>query len=251
VSVVSTKAERTADLDTLITAEDAEARIERVRQHLSDAMADLVELFNGRAWITLGYDSWADLCAAQFNGVRISLPRDERAEVVQELSGAGMSTRAIGSALGVGKSTISDDLAGVRNRTPERDLDPGEVKTITGLDGKTYQPAQQPVVVKAHIISSEAPQPVVVKARIISEEEKAEDLEEERRERAFKWASDDSIACTTFSKYAHQMPLQKMRELWPIVAKRYPDQVEQLRAAARNADAIADELEAFLVGGDQ
>jgi hypothetical protein len=248
VIVVSTKAERTADLDTLITAEDAEARIERVRQHLSDAMADLVELFNGRAWITLGYDSWADLCAAQFNGVRISLPRDERAEVVQELSGAGMSTRAIGSALGVGKSTISDDLAGVRNRTPERDLDPGEVKTITGLDGKTYQPAQQPVVVKAHIISSEEPKTVVVKARIISEEEKAE---EERREQAWEWAEQDSMAIAAFSKYAHEIPLQTMRELWPIVAEGYPDQVERLRAAARNADAIADELEAFLVGGDQ
>ena len=38
---------------------------------------------------------------------------------MQELTDAGMSTRAIGSALGVGDKTVHRDLAGVSGDTPE------------------------------------------------------------------------------------------------------------------------------------
>jgi ParB-like chromosome segregation protein Spo0J len=66
---------------------------------------------------------------------------------------------------------------------------------------------------------------------------------EERRERAIKWASDDSLACTTFEKYAHEIPLETMRELWPIAAERFPDLPQRLRAAAQAATQLANELE--------
>ena len=66
---------------------------------------------------------------------------------------------------------------------------------------------------------------------------------EEQRERAIKWASDDSLACTTFEKYTNDIPLETMRELWPIAAERYPDLPKRLRIAAEAATRLADELE--------
>ncbi len=66
---------------------------------------------------------------------------------------------------------------------------------------------------------------------------------EEQRERAIKWASDDSLACTTFEKYKNDIPLETMRELWPIAAERYPDLPKRLRIAAEAATRLADELE--------
>ncbi len=46
----------------------------------------------------------------------MSIP--ERREAVAELTDNGMSTRDIGEVLGVGKSTVAEDVA-VQNRTPD------------------------------------------------------------------------------------------------------------------------------------
>lgn len=87
-------------------------------------------LWNGRGWIALGYSSWGDMCDARFNSTFIRIPRERRQEVVCSLAEKGMSTRAIGSALGVGNKTVHRDIqAGVSNDTPA---------TVTGTDGKTY-----------------------------------------------------------------------------------------------------------------
>jgi len=48
-------------------------------------------------------------------------------ELVRDLTGAGMSTRAIGGALGIGDRTVRVDLTGASNDAP-----------VTGLDGKVY-----------------------------------------------------------------------------------------------------------------
>ena len=50
-------------------------------------------------------------------------------EVVGELRAAGMSTRAIGDAVGVDPQTVLNDLGRVENSTPV---------AVVGLDGKTY-----------------------------------------------------------------------------------------------------------------
>ncbi len=58
------------------------------------------------------------------------VPVGHRHEAVAGLRGAGMSTRAIGSALGVSHQTVANDLAsGVKSLTPEE---------IVGTDGKRY-----------------------------------------------------------------------------------------------------------------
>lgn len=106
--------------------------------------------YEGRAWAALGYSSWDNYCAVEFDGARLRLPREERTMVVGSLSDAGLSTRAIAAALGVSKNTVTADLAEVSQfGTPDPDdviadaeiVDVGEIThrpTVTGVDGKTY-----------------------------------------------------------------------------------------------------------------
>lgn len=86
-------------------------------------------LWEGRGWIALGYSSWGDMCDARFNSTFIRIPRERRQEVVCSLAEKGMSTRAIGSALGVSRETVRKDAA----MSGDNKLSP-----VTGTDGKTY-----------------------------------------------------------------------------------------------------------------
>ena len=109
--------------------DEACERLDRVRSHVLAAGADLVALYRGRAWLAFGLASWEALCDRDLGGVRIALPRDERREAVAELREAGLSTRAIGAALGVHKDTVRNDLAGGESSPPA---------PVTGRDGKVY-----------------------------------------------------------------------------------------------------------------
>ena len=114
-------------------AATARARIDRIAAHVAASRQDIIDAHRERDWLALGYATWDELCEAEFRGAMIGLPRGERREAVAEMTDAGMSTRAIGAALGVSKSQVSDDRkAGVQNWTPDT--------PVTGLDGKTYQP---------------------------------------------------------------------------------------------------------------
>lgn len=115
---------------TVLNIEDAKQRLDRVKSGVERIWDDLVALYQGRAWIALGYQSWDALCDAELDGARIALPRQQRREVVADMRQAGMSTRAIASAIGVSRDSVHKDLASptVRNLT---------VETITGLDGKS------------------------------------------------------------------------------------------------------------------
>lgn len=115
----------------------ARARVERIRGHISAAWADIVAAHRDRDWITLGYESWDSMCEGEFSGARIALPLEDRRAIVGDLRAEGMSTRAIGSALGVGQSTVRRDLSTEPN---------GSVDRITGLDGKS-RPATRPAIV--------------------------------------------------------------------------------------------------------
>lgn len=114
-----------------MTTVEARERIDRVRALVNAAWDDLIALYQQRAWESLGYANWDDMCAAEFQGARIALPRDDRREIVGQLRDEGMSTRAIGSALGVGEATVRRDISGASDDAPEP-------KPVTGLDGKTY-----------------------------------------------------------------------------------------------------------------
>lgn len=112
-------------------AATARARIDRIAAHVAASRQDIIDAHRERDWLALGYESWDELCDAEFRGAMIGLPRVERREAVAEMTDAGMSTRAIGAALGVSQPTIVSD----RKALGDQDLSP-----VTGLDGKTYQP---------------------------------------------------------------------------------------------------------------
>jgi len=153
-------------------AGEARARLDRVRGALGLVWDDLVALYEGRAWLALGHASWEALCDAELGGARVPASRLERREAVRQLRGAGMSTRAIGTALGASEATVRRDLgqAGASNdavadrngaptvpgdteRTeaplapPAEPVPSAEPPRVVGLDGKAYpaaRPAPQP-----------------------------------------------------------------------------------------------------------
>jgi len=111
-------------------AATARARIDRIAAHVAASRQDIIDAHRERDWLALGYATWDELCEAEFRGAMIGLPRGERREAVAEMTDAGMSTRAIGAALGVSEGTIRNDR-GAQDYAPT---------PVTGLDGKTYQP---------------------------------------------------------------------------------------------------------------
>jgi len=98
----------------------------------------VLALWDARAWEMLDYPSWEALCDSRGWTKRVALPRPERVEVVAALRQEGMSTRAIAAATGVSHQTVANDL-GVNNLTPD---------TVTGTDGKTYQPTRPEATVR-------------------------------------------------------------------------------------------------------
>lgn len=111
---------------------EARARVDRIKvslnglQELCDEVADS---YTKRDRRTLGYNSWAQMCDAEFR-----VPDDARLELVRALRNTGMSYRAVAAAAGVSKDTVGRDLARVADETPRR---------VTGIDGKR-NPARAP-----------------------------------------------------------------------------------------------------------
>lgn len=121
---------------------------DQLRQSLTISWELLTEAYTGRVWLSLGYESWNDYTTAELGEVRLRLPRDERQQVVASLTEAGMSTRAIGAALGVHHDTVSDDRRRVGNPTPADEPIDAEVvedpRPVLGTDGKTYTVTARP-----------------------------------------------------------------------------------------------------------
>jgi len=119
---------------TALTLAEVDAHISVVRDWLDQyPEATVLALYEARAWEVKGYADWDALCAAEFPR-SIRLPRPERRGIVTRLRGAGMSTRAIASAVGVADGTVRNDLTGAQDCTPV---------SVTGLDGKRYPPRRE------------------------------------------------------------------------------------------------------------
>ncbi|SBT64248.1 hypothetical protein GA0070622_1218 [Micromonospora sediminicola] len=125
----------TADVIALTeqsTEEMARARAERIRQGMRNWLETVSEYalaWERRDWHVLGYADWQAYLDGEFGAERLRMPTAQRQVAVEALRSAGMSQRAIGSALGVSVGTVNADLAVVQDRTPAE---------IRGADGKTY-----------------------------------------------------------------------------------------------------------------
>lgn len=85
----------------------------RIKEALDVSYELIILAYQGRAWEAMGHASWDGYCQVEFKGARmLRLAVDQRQEIVSELKEAGMSTRQIGSALGVGQRTIVRDGRG-------------------------------------------------------------------------------------------------------------------------------------------
>ena len=85
-------------------------------------------------WKALEYESWDAYCDDVI-GARLQIPREDRREFVLTMRQAGMSTRAIGTALGVSKDSVHRDLASVSSETV-----PEAVRSLDGRERPTTQP---------------------------------------------------------------------------------------------------------------
>ena len=105
--------ETTGEVVTVTLDEPAAlALTNRIRGSLVAAHDGLVAAFKGRAWIAMGYKSWHAYCKGEFQDAHmVRLESDQRQEIVAQMRSAGMSTRAIGSALGVSQSTVVTDTS--------------------------------------------------------------------------------------------------------------------------------------------
>lgn len=123
--------------------EAAQQLTERIRGTLQGAWEDICTAYTRQAWSALGYPSWDAYCHAEFNHQQmIRLDREQRQEIVAEMRGAGMSTRAIGSALGVDHKTVVGHLrTSVGENSP---TDCPAASTVTGVDGKRYAASRPP-----------------------------------------------------------------------------------------------------------
>jgi len=83
--------------------------IGRVESAWNVMVATAIDAFTNRVWIPLGYDTWDEYCAVEVDTAAVHIPRDLRIEIVGQMSTAGMSTRAIGAAVGVDHATVLND----------------------------------------------------------------------------------------------------------------------------------------------
>lgn len=121
--------------------EEARARADRIRSGmrvLAEWQQDVIAAYAARDWDALGYETWDAYIDGEYGEHRVRLPREQRREIVAGMSAAGMSTRAIGSAVGASKDTVHRDLgATVSNETDDRP------ETVLSLDGRE-RPASRP-----------------------------------------------------------------------------------------------------------
>lgn len=137
--------ETTGEIVSLLTRTEARALVDRVKARVDDLRDDLLAMWSGVAWKSLGYESWDAMCEAEFE-VRIALPRPERAALVGDLREQGMPLRAIGSALGISNQTAMRDAAGAPNGAPA---------TVTGVDGKQYPATRPSLAVVPPVVTDE------------------------------------------------------------------------------------------------
>jgi len=155
------------------TARRLTERIRLVAQNVADNVEKLRELVSeareSNVHEVLGYVSWTAYLKDVFGDEPLRLARDVRQELVAELSAQGLSTRAIAPIVGVSVGTIHTDRQVFSSEHVPPAPEPADharsinyttgevtepvtgvtevtethtVKTVTGLDGKTYKAAQ-------------------------------------------------------------------------------------------------------------
>ena len=124
---------------------DARELTNQIAEGLADVHALIVQAWEGRVWEPLGYETWDAWIDANFRGLQLRPPREQRDEVIQSMREAGMSMRAISQATDLSYSTVQRVApAGDPNGSPE------ESSNVVGLDGKSYKKPKKSVPTAEH-----------------------------------------------------------------------------------------------------
>lgn len=133
-----------------LTATEARDLTDEIRQTLRAGHELIIRAFKGRAWIALGYKTWDDYCAGEFNEARmVRLMPEQRREIVADLRRAGMGTKAIGSALGVSHETARTDIQELGRQGVDL---PDRIQSLDGIERpaeRNWSPSEQDVARKA------------------------------------------------------------------------------------------------------
>lgn len=222
-------------------AERRAIRIRAGRIHVQEWVTDVTAAAADGDWRELGYESWDAYCDVII-GVRIQLPRADRREFVLTMRQAGMSTRAIGTALGLGQTQVRRDLATEPNGSV-----PEAVHSLDGRERPATQPPR-PAEAKAaemwRVVEPDgppAPAPTkTVRVRTLSPEQQAE----RDRETSDRSASRSLARCVwTLANNARLVnAADNYVEIWRPDEDVYPDPTtaERMRVAAQLLNELAD-----------
>lgn len=121
--VAASAAAPTAGGPSVLTRAEAAELTARIGQALEHAEVLIATAYLRRAWEPLGLSSWNSYVEAHFGDrPMLTVPRQDRPEVVRSLSESGLSGRAIARAIGVDEGTVRNDLKqdeGAENSAPE------------------------------------------------------------------------------------------------------------------------------------
>lgn len=100
-------------METTAIGRQSEAREldQRIDQALGDTFELLAEAYRSGAWLTLGYESWADYLAAKAGVASLRIPAADRPAAFGRFRDAGMSNRQIAAAVGVSPPTVDRAFA--------------------------------------------------------------------------------------------------------------------------------------------
>ena len=120
----------------------------QIRSMMERAWEYVAIAYQGRAHIALGYESWDEYVDARLGDLRLTVPREERGAVVQSLSRAQLSLRAIAKVLGVDVATVHRSLGAREPAAADRAEEPAPIR---GRDGKQYPRRRRPTAMPCSI----------------------------------------------------------------------------------------------------
>jgi hypothetical protein len=156
----------------------------KIAYHLPEFRRLIIQAKADGLHTMLGFKSWTAYVADVIGTEMTALPVEDRRQIVELLSGEGMSNRAIAEAVGVSHPTVIRDKAAIEAEVvhdvpPERGGDevvrdvPPESVTVVGRDNKTY-PAKRRTLDEINAERAARGQPPVQKARKFTPREKVE-----------------------------------------------------------------------------
>lgn len=140
-----------------LTEAGARALTTRIRRSVEDLLPLIRAAYQRRADLALGYSSWAAYCDAELSGMRLNLGK--RQQAVATLRDGGMSTRAIGLAVGASEATVRRDLSTASHDAVERvkSLDGRERPATRGNTLTVGDVLNRPVVLVAASVAGQEP----------------------------------------------------------------------------------------------